>query len=83
MATILNESRSEFVVYTKPFITESIIAFFWLSKRMVWKSNSNKTKPNLKKSMLEFELIRSIRNQIHPDVLSKIQAHYKGEHPLL
>jgi len=83
MATILNESRSEFVVYTKPFITESLIAFFDYLKEWYEKSNSNKTKPNLKKSMLEFELIRSIRNQIHPDVLSKIQAHYKGEHPLL
>ena len=83
MATILNESRSEFVVYTKPFITESLIAFFDYLKEWYEKSNSNKTKPNLKKSMLEFELIRSIRNQIHPDVLSKIEAHYKGEHPLL
>ena len=83
MATILNESRSEFVIYTKPFITESLIAFFDYLKEWYEKSNSNKTKPNLKKSMLEFELIRSIRNQIHPDVLSKIQAHYKGKHPLL
>lgn len=83
MATILNESRSEFVIYTEPFITESLIAFFDYLKEWYEKSNSNKTKPNLKKSMLEFELIRGIRNQIHPDVLSKIQAHYKGKHPLL
>lgn len=84
MPVILNQTSINFIISTKPFIMDSLISFFdYLKEWYCNESTSNKNKPNLKEFMLEFELIRVITNQIHPDVLSEIRAHYKGEHPLL
>ena len=86
MPVILNQTSINFIISTKPFIMDSLISFFDYLKEWYYNestSNKNKNKPNLKEFMLEFELIKSITNQIHPEVLSEIRAHYKGEHPLL
>lgn len=79
---ILNQNRSDFIVFTKPFIMDSLISFFDYLNEWYDESTLNQNKPSLK-SMVKFELIRSITTQIHPEVLSEIRAHYKGEHPLL
>ena len=86
MPIILNKSRTDFVVFTKPFIMESLVSFFeYLKQKWNEEINSNKNKPNIRKAIFqsELELIRIIKSQIHPEILSEIRAHYKGEHPLL
>ena len=86
MPIILNKSRTDFVVFTKPFIMESLVSFFeYLKQKWNEQINSNKNKPNIRKAIFqsELELIRIIKSQIHPEILSEIRAYYKGEHPLL
>ena len=82
MPVILNQNSINFIISTKPFIMDSLISFFDYLKEWYNESSSNKNRQDLK-SMLQIELASSINGQIHPDVLSEIRAHYKGEHPLL
>jgi hypothetical protein len=86
MPRILNKSRTDFVVFTKPFIMESLVSFFeYLKQKWNEQINSNKNKSNFREAIFqsELELIRIIKSQIHPEILSEIRAYYKGEHPLL
>lgn len=83
MPMILNQTHINFIISTKRFIMDSLIFFFDYLKEWYEESISNKNNKLNLKSMVQFELIRSINNQIHPEVLSEIRAHYKGEHPLL
>lgn len=83
MPMILNQTHINFIISTKRFIMDSLILFFDYLKEWYEESISNKNNKLNLKSMVQFELIRSINNQIHPEVLSEIRAHYKGEHPLL
>lgn len=80
ISIILGIDREDFYLKIRPKIEQGLVELFDYLNNFIDEFGE---KTQIKKSMLEYHSRIKLESQIHPELLTLVREHYKGQHPLL